>query len=87
MSVVTQTYILASNWDSASDSPTVILGCIIKDPKKPGSSISKSSVVPIGASDIQLGDKEDWQKTSAQLRSGKVGVWLSASNSLGRGEI
>lgn len=68
-------YIPAPNWDINANSTRVVLGRLISDPKDPESGIPHTWVQPIRDSDIQSGQKTDWETNVEQTRSGQIGLW------------
>jgi hypothetical protein len=68
-------YIPAPNWDINANSTRVVLGRLISDPKDPESMIPHTWVQPIRDSDIQSGQKTDWETTVDQTRAGQISLW------------
>jgi len=80
-----KTWIPAPNWDVPAASPVVVLGSIIEDPKNPESRINKNGPVAVPDTKIQQGQKTDWETTTDELRSGKIGLWAQCLQVIGLG--
>ncbi|KAH9213093.1 hypothetical protein DL95DRAFT_507344 [Leptodontidium sp. 2 PMI_412] len=76
MASLVPTYIPTPNRDILASSSIVVLGRMITDRKNPESQVPASTLDPPDASEIQEGEKIDWETTSDQLRSGKIGLWF-----------